>query len=54
MTGLINALVVFASIWIRKKMAVATKEIEAERGSLQQGDEELGMLNPSQPAGDWH
>jgi hypothetical protein len=43
--------VVFASIWIRKKMAIATEMIEAERGIThdddeQVGDEELGMLGP--------
>ena len=38
---------VFASVWIRKKMVIATKEIEAERG-ISQGDEELGMLTPMQ------
>ena len=36
---------VFASVWIRKKIAIATKEIEAEHG-ISQGDEELSMLTP--------
>lgn len=40
-----NLCVVFASFWIRKKMTVAIKEIEAERAA--QGDEELGMLGPN-------
>ena len=39
---------VLASIWIRRKLAIATDEIEAERGishgDEEQGDEELGML----------
>jgi hypothetical protein len=36
---------VFASFWIRKKMQVAIREIEAER-AISQGDEELNMLGP--------
>ncbi|KAH9214077.1 hypothetical protein DL95DRAFT_390027 [Leptodontidium sp. 2 PMI_412] len=37
---------IFASMWIRKKMAVATRTIMAERGISANGsDEELGMLN---------
>jgi hypothetical protein len=37
---------VFASWWIRKKMAVATREIEAERDITHDGDEEYEMLTP--------
>jgi hypothetical protein len=37
---------VFASLWIRKKMTIAVKEIRAERALLQ-GDEELQMLTPN-------
>lgn len=44
--GIVVAITVWASIWIRKQMAMATKEIEAER-ALSQGDEELGMLRPN-------
>ena len=36
---------VFASVWIRKKMAIATEEIELERG-ISQG-EELERLSPA-------
>ncbi|KAG4431910.1 hypothetical protein IFR05_012609 [Cadophora sp. M221] len=37
---------IFASMWIRKKMVVATAAIMAERGISANGsDEELGMLN---------
>lgn len=36
---------VFASIWIRKKMAIATRQVEQDRG-ISHGDEELGMLTP--------
>ncbi|KAF8847179.1 hypothetical protein BDZ45DRAFT_666092 [Acephala macrosclerotiorum] len=39
---------IFASIWIRKKMAIATREIMAERGISSSSDEELGMLTPQQ------
>jgi hypothetical protein len=39
---------VFASVWIHNMVAIATEEIEAERGisrdDEEQGDEELGML----------
>ncbi|CZR67892.1 uncharacterized protein PAC_17791 [Phialocephala subalpina] len=38
---------VFASVWIRKKMAIATREIMAERGISSSSDEELGMLTPN-------
>lgn len=40
----------FASIWIRKRMVVATREVMAERG-LTGDDEELGMLNSSGQSG---
>jgi hypothetical protein len=46
---LIVNLVVFASVWIRKKMVAAIKDIEAERAmqeSAIEGDEELDTLNP--------
>jgi hypothetical protein len=47
--GVVVAITIFASWWIRKKMAIATKEIEAERAGIQgePGDEELGMLGPN-------
>ncbi|CZS91704.1 uncharacterized protein RAG0_02220 [Rhynchosporium agropyri] len=41
---------IFASLWIRKKMIVATRTIMAERGISADGsDEELGMLNDGVP-----
>ncbi|KAE8444554.1 hypothetical protein EG329_014478 [Mollisiaceae sp. DMI_Dod_QoI] len=45
--AVVVAVTVFASIWIRKKMSIATKQIEAERNIAPEGDEELGMLTPS-------
>lgn len=39
---------IFASLWIRKKMSVATRIIMAERGIAADGSyEELGILNES-------
>lgn len=43
---------VFASMWIRKKMAAATKAIEAERNVTHGGDEEYEMLSPPGRADD--
>jgi hypothetical protein len=43
--GVVVIITIFASWWIRKKMTVAIKEIEAERAAAQSPyDEELGML----------
>ncbi|KAG0650676.1 Golgi apparatus membrane TVP38 [Hyphodiscus hymeniophilus] len=46
--GVVVIITIFASIWIRRKMAIAVQEIEAERGISHNGDdqtdEELGML----------
>lgn len=47
--GIVVIVTVFASIWIRKKMAIAIKQIEAERsihGGTIEGDDELDTLNP--------
>ena len=49
-TLLIFTIEVFASIWIRKKMAIAIKEIEAERAVSQGDEEQLGMLRPHKHA----
>ncbi|KAH7390081.1 hypothetical protein BKA64DRAFT_725269 [Cadophora sp. MPI-SDFR-AT-0126] len=44
--AIVVVITIFASMWIRKKMAVATRTIMAERGISATGsDEELGMLN---------
>ncbi|TVY62926.1 Golgi apparatus membrane protein TVP38, partial [Lachnellula suecica] len=44
--GVVVIITIFASWWIRKKMAAATKQIEAERAGTAGDDEELGMLGP--------
>jgi len=44
--GIVVLITVFASWWIRKKMVVATREIEAERNITHDGDEEYEMLTP--------
>ncbi|KAN0094098.1 hypothetical protein V8E51_017282 [Hyaloscypha variabilis] len=48
--GVVVAITIFASVWIRKKMNIAIKQIEAERAlshSALEGEDELDTLNPA-------